>query len=268
VLAGVLLLVAACGDDGTPPKPPPVVSTLPAPGDWRLVFHDEFEDSELDTGRWATCYDWNQDGCTNAGNDEQQWYLPGQVSVSGGRLTLTAERRTTRGSDGRTYPWVSGMISTGRDHWNARPRRTFTYGYFEAAIRIPSQDGMFPAFWMMPETRYTPPELDIMEFLDTTRHVSMYTHWRDREGAKRKQKGTYGPADFPGEYHVFALLWEADELTWYVDGVERFKVTDPDRIPHIPMEILVNLAVGVPDAPARSVGSATMRANWVRVWQH
>lgn len=147
-----LVLTASCGPSGTEEPSPP------APGDWGLVFHDDFRGARLDSGRWTTCYDWNERGCTNSSNDEQQWYLPGQVSVRDGVVTLNAERRSARGSDGRTYPWVSGMISTGRDHWDARPRRTFTYGYFEASVRIPSQTGMFTDFWLMPASRYTPPK--------------------------------------------------------------------------------------------------------------
>ncbi|NUK05614.1 glycoside hydrolase family 16 protein [Streptomyces lunaelactis] len=261
VAACLLMLATACATDATAASPP-------AAGTWRLVFNDDFNGSKLDTDRWATCYDWNRDGCTNSGNDELQWYLPDQVSVGGGHLTLGAERRSTKASDGRTYPWTSGMISTGRDHWDGRPRRTFTYGYFEAAIRIPPEAGMFPAFWMMPASRYTPPELDIMEFFETTQQLHMYVHWRDREGVQQREGGTYGPADFPAGYHVFGLLWEPDGLTWYVDDVKRFRVTDPARIPNVPMEVLINLAVGVPDPPPPSVDSARMRVDWVRVWQH
>ncbi|WP_367319368.1 family 16 glycosylhydrolase [Streptomyces sp. HUAS ZL42] len=265
-LGVLLLMLVACGGAGpvldtAPPRPP-------ASGDWRLVFHDDFGGNRLDRSRWTTCYDWNKDGCTIASNNELEWYQPDQVSVAGGHLTLTAERRAIRGSDGRMHPWVSGMISTGRDHWYAQPRRTFTYGYFEAAIRIPAQPGMLPQFWMMPATRFTPPEIDIMEFFGGTRELSMYVHWKDRQGAPRKQRGTYTATGFPEDHHVFAVLWEPDRLVWYVDGVERFRVTAPQRIPHIPMEVLVNLAVGVPSGPPPSVDTARMLVDWVRVWQH
>lgn len=256
-----LVLAVSCGRSGADASPSPV------PDGWRLVFHDDFDGSRLDTGRWATCYDWNVAGCTNRGNDEKQWYLPGQVSVRDGVGVLKAERRSVRGSDDRTYPWVSGMISTGRDNWDAVPRRTFTYGYFEASIRIAGQGGMFPGFWLMPASRHTPPELDIMEFLDTTRRVSMYTHWLGPDGSDRQEAGNYGPVDFPAAYHRFGLLWKADRLTWYVDGVKRFQVTDAERIPHVPMELLINLAVGVPQLPPPSVDSARMTVDWVRVWQ-
>ncbi|MFF8840433.1 family 16 glycosylhydrolase [Streptomyces sp. NPDC015130] len=270
-LSSVLLLTAAaCAGpaEGSRAGPTGVATDGPTPADeWRMVLDENFDGSELDEETWTTCYDWNKDGCTNSGNDELQWYLPEQVSVRDGELTLTAERRETRGSDDETYPWTSGMVSTGRDDWYAEPRRTFTYGYFEAAIRIPPEAGMFPAFWLMPAARFTPPEIDVMEFLDTTQKVSMYVHWRDEEGDEARQRGTYGPVDFPAGFHVFGLLWEPDELVWYVDGVERLRVTDTERIPDVPMEILLNLAVGVPKAPPDSVDEARMYVNWVRVWE-
>ncbi|MFF4536377.1 family 16 glycosylhydrolase [Streptomyces aureus] len=261
----VLLLLAACGACGSTPGSPE--SGPPVPGAWRLVLRDEFDGSRLDTGRWATCYDWNKHGCTISTNNELEWYQPGQVTVGGGKLTLTAQRRAIRGSDGKVYPWVSGMISTGRDDWYARPRHTFTYGYFEAALRIPPQGGMTPEFWMMPASRYTPPEIDIMEFLGTTRTVSMFVHWKNAEGAERKQRGTFSAPGFPDGYHRFGLLWEKDRLVWYVDGVERFRVTAPERIPHVPMEVILNLAVGLPYTPPPGTDSARMSVDWVRVWQ-
>lgn len=267
VLLGVLmLLLVACGASGTTPA---AGGTQPAaPGNWRQVFHDDFNGSRLDKGRWATCYDWNDHGCTITSNNELEWYQPGQVAVGGGRLTLSAERRATRGSDGKVYPWTSGMVSTGRDNWYAQPRETFTYGYFEAAIRIPAQGGMTPEFWMMPASRYTPPEIDIMEFLGTTDRLGMFVHWRNADGGARKQRGTFAHTGFPGGYHVFAVDWEKDKLVWYVDGVERFRVTDPERIPHVPMEVLLNLAVGLPSTPPPGTDSAHMGVDWVRVWQH
>ncbi|HEY3477546.1 MAG TPA: glycoside hydrolase family 16 protein [Streptomyces sp.] len=266
VLGLLMLLLAACAACGSTPAtsgPRP-----PASGNWRLVLHDDFDGSHLDTHRWATCYDWNDHGCTIGSNKELEWYQPGQAAVSGGKLTLTAERRATRGSDGKVYPWTSGMISTGRDSWYAQPRETFTYGYFEAAIRIPAQGGMTPEFWMMPASRYTPPEIDIMEFLGTTRRLGMYVHWANAEGAERKERGTFTAHDFPDGYHVYGLLWEKDRLVWYVDGVERFRVTEPERIPHVPMEVILNLAVGLPVTPPPGTDSARMLVDWVRVWQH
>jgi beta-glucanase (GH16 family) len=277
--AGLLVLAAACGGGGgatevwhTPgataaAKDPGSLASPAAPGAWQLVFQDEFDATSLNPALWATCYDWNNAGCTNAGNHELEWYLPGQVSVSSGALNLSAVRRTTAGTDGHVYPWASGMVTTGRDNWDAVPRRTFTGGYFAASIQIPAQAGMFPAFWLMPQTRETPPELDIAEFIGTTDTVQMTVHWPEN-GKNVAAAETYGPKDFPGGYHVFALDWEKDSLTWYVDGVARFHDTDPAHIPTGPMELLLNLAVGYPKAPPDDVSVANMKVDWVRVWQH
>ncbi|MGW6416183.1 glycoside hydrolase family 16 protein [Streptomyces sp. NPDC055055] len=271
-LASALLALSACngpagsGEGAATPLP---AASEPVPlGPWRLVLDEEFDGTALDTSRWATCYDWNRDGCTNSGNNELQWYLPQQVSVRGGELTLTAQRHDTRGSDGKTYPWRSGMVSTGRDQWYGEPRRTFTYGYVEASVRVPAEAGMFPAFWMMPASRFTPPEIDIMEFLGSTSTVHMYVHWIEPDGERARQRGTFGPADFSGRFHVYGVLWEPYALVWYVDGVERLRVTNPERIPDVPMEVLLNLAVGVPEAPPAAVDEARMQVDWVRVWQH
>ncbi len=277
--AGLLVLAAACGGGGgatevwhtpgatvTTSDPSSLVSPAAA-GAWQLVFQDEFDATGLNPALWATCYDWNNAGCTNAGNHELEWYLPAQVSVSSGALNLSAVRRPVTGSDGKVYPWTSGMVTTGRDNWDAAPRRTFTRGYFAAAIQIPAQAGMFPAFWLMPQTRQTPPELDVAEFIGGTDNVQMTVHWPEN-GKDMAAARTYGPVDFPAGYHVFALDWEQDSLTWYVDGVARFHDTDPAHIPSGPMELLLNLAVGYPKAPPDGVSVANMRVDWVRVWQH
>ncbi|MHA6764292.1 glycoside hydrolase family 16 protein [Streptacidiphilus sp. PAMC 29251] len=274
---GLLTATAACAGQGAAPVgPDSVAASVPsvaseaaapaAPGPWHKVFQDDFNGSALDSSSWTTCYDWNLSGCTNAGNHETEWYLPSQVAVGGGVLSLTADRRSTLGSDGATYPWTSGMVSTGRDSWDGTPRRTFTRGYFAAAVRIPAQGGMFPAFWLMPDTRTTPPELDIAEFIGSTRSVVMTVHWAGPDGRDTSRHRYYGPVDFPAGYHVFALDWESDSLTWYVDGVARFRTTD--HVPDVPMEMLLDLAVGYPAAPPASVDSAVMKVDWVQVWQH
>ncbi|MFC1407992.1 family 16 glycosylhydrolase [Streptacidiphilus sp. N1-12] len=280
-VAGLALLVtaAACGGQGAPASSGPssgssrssaasalaLASAPAAPGPWHTVFQDDFNGTALDSTAWTTCYDWNLRGCTNGGNHELEWYQPGQVTVGGGRLSLTAQRRTTAGSDGHSYPWTSGMVSTGRDSWDATPRHTFTYGYFAASIQVPAGMGLFPAFWMMPQTRSAPPELDIAEFTRGAQSVLMTVHWAGAGGRDAHLSKRYGPVDFPAGYHVLALDWEPDSLTWYVDGVARFTTTA--HVPKVPMEVLLDLAVGYPEAPPASMDSAVMKVDWVRVWQ-
>lgn len=262
-----------------PPSAAPSPTPLPASvlrqaptdaGPWRLVLSDDFSGDRLNPDTWVTCYDWNDDGCTNAGHRELEWYLPGQVSLSGGALLLSAQKEPVYGTDGKLHSWTSGMVSTGRQSWYGTPNYTLTYGYIAAAIQIPAQQGMFPSFWLMPSgSRTTPPEIDIMEVIQSTTLAQMTLHWTDPATGKDVHSAVrYGPVDYSAGYHVFAVDWEPDSITWYIDGVARYRVTDTAHIPRVPMEILFNLAVGFPHSPPAGVGSAQMKVDWVRAWQH
>jgi beta-glucanase (GH16 family) len=54
---------------------------------------------------------------------------------------------------------------------------------------------------------------------------------------------TGGP-DYTAGFHTFAVDWQPTFISYYVDGVEKIRVTDPVRIPTEPMYVLANLAVG------------------------
>ena len=236
-------------------------------GAWSRVFHDGFAGDRLDGASWVTCYDWNNGGCTNAGNHELEWYQPGQVGVAGGTLTLTAQRQATVAPGGTVYPWTSGMVSTGRESKSLPAHRTFTYGFFSARIKVPAQLGMFPAFWLMPQTGSSPPELDVAEFNGNEQTALMTVHWTSPTGADKFSQTLYGPVDFPAAFHEFAVDWQPGSITWYIDGVARRTVTDAAIIPKVPMEMLFTLAVGFPDAPPADVSRATMSVQDVQVWQ-
>lgn len=247
--------------------PPSSPSQPGVPGPWRLVFADDFAGRSLDSSRWVTCYDWNVDGCTNAGNHELEWYAPEQVAIGNGAATLTAVRKPTTGTDGRIHPWASGMLSTGRPSWNARPRFTFTYGYVEALIKMPSTAAMFPAFWLLTADETGRPEVDIAELIASRTSVLMNLHWTTAAGTHAQAPRTFGPVDFSAGYHEFAVDWEPNAITWYVDGVSRYTVTDRLIIPAVPMETLFTLAVGFPGPPPAGVSTDSMSIKRVRIWQ-
>ena len=302
-VAGMLMLTAGCGaltqgvgPAATPPPLPSGITPAPSvspsqsaarakpavpvaasvlrnapnvPGPWHLVFSDDFDGSRLNDDNWVTCYDWNDDGCTNAGHRELEWYLPGQVSVDNGALVLSAAKQPTYGSDQKTHSWTSGMVSTGRNSWYGSTHYTITYGYIAAAIQIPAEHGMFPAFWLMPAAaKTTPPEIDIFEGTSNPETAQMTLHWLTSAGKDVHSANQYGPVDYPAGYHVFAVDWEPTSITWYIDGVEHYRVTDNSRIPRVAMEILLDLAVGWPKSPPADITSAQMKVDWVRAWQH
>ncbi|HXA31838.1 MAG TPA: family 16 glycosylhydrolase, partial [Acidimicrobiales bacterium] len=101
-------------------------------GRWNLTFDDEFTGSRSSLRNWSTCYDWD---CTNAGNDELEWYERSNVSLSRQGLLLTA-----RVQQAHDKPYTSGMIQSNR-------RYIFRYGFAEARAKVPAGSGLWSAFW-------------------------------------------------------------------------------------------------------------------------
>lgn len=240
-------------------------------GPWTLVFQDEFEGDTLDTGKWTTCYPWFDPagGCTNEGNSELEWYLPQAVTVAGGALTLHADYGSYTGTNGKVYSYTSGMIASGATP-STGPRFVYQYGYAEARLKLPAGRGLWPAFWLAPADGTWPPEVDIAERVGGTspNKVEMVLHFALPQGGHDSSITEFVGPDFQAEWHVFGLEWTPDDLTWYVDGVERKHYTKIKNIPQKPMYPIVSLAVlgrRPPDATVQF--PATFSVDYVRVWQ-
>jgi beta-glucanase (GH16 family) len=231
-------------------------SLLPPGSNWQLVFHDEFEGNALDSGKWITCL--NPDWCQN--HDLLSIYRPDNVTVSEGTAKLTARRESVNGFD-----YTSGAIATSETF-------SFTYGYMEMRAKLPKGKGLWPAFWTLRPTRQWPPEIDVMEVLGhEPDHVHLHTHFVDpaaKDNHGNEGKYWKGP-DFSAGFHTFAVNWQPGLLTWYVDGVERYRNT---HAPDVPMYLIANLAVGAdnswPGAPdATTVFPASYEIDYIRVYQ-
>lgn len=267
VLAGlaaglVLALALATTSESSATAAPDRPAWVPTQA--KLVFADTFEGSSIDGSRWMTCYPWADPaaGCTNAGNAEQQWYLPSQARVSGGELQLVAERKPTVGVDRAgnpyTYPYRSGIVTTAR-------RFEFTYGFIEFRARIPRGQAMWPALWLLPRTLRWPPEIDIMEAVGQhTSGISATLH----PASGSQVQSLLATTDLSVGWHTFGLAWRSGKLTWYVDGAERFVVRS--GVPAEPMYLLANLAVGGTGGGRITLGTpatARLEIDAVRVWQ-
>ncbi len=242
-------------------------------GDWTLIFHDEFEDDSFDTDLWVTCYWWDDGGCTNLGNRNLNWYLPENVIVQDGALHLRALEEEVVGSDGATYVYTSGMVTTGStvDDPSAPTKFTFRYGYAEIRAQLPAGQGLWPAFWMLPDSQTSRPEIDVMEFLgqDVT-SIRMSMHYRDSSDERRRVTTFFDGADFTDGWHIFAVDWTPEAVVWYIDGVERFRYEE-EYVPDVDMYILLNLAVGgdYPGSPdADTPFPSDFVIDYVRVWSH
>jgi len=248
--------------------------TPAVPGDWKLVWADEFEGKKLDSNRWTTCYWWADSGCTIISNHELEWYQPRNVSIQDGNLVLEARKEQVEGPDGKMFPYTSGMVSSGRatSEMGELPRYSFQYGYVEMRAKIPAGRGIWPAFWLLPITHESRPEIDIMEILGhEPGNIKFNYHYIDADGNKADTGSEWAGPDFSQDWHTFGVDWAPDQITWYVDGVKRYEMTDAASISSEPMYILLNLAVGGdwPGSPdGNTVFPSQYLIDYVRVYQH
>jgi beta-glucanase (GH16 family) len=237
-----------------------------------LIFSDEFTASGLDTSRWNRCHWWAPTGCTIAGNNELEWYTPGQVEQRDGSLRLTAARSPMSDSTGKRFDYRSGMVTTGSvSARGSEAKFAFRYGYLEARVSVPHGVGLWPALWLLPTTNRSLPEVDIFEIRGSqTNALSMHLHTLDRNGEEQSAGEHWNGPDLAVGWHVFGLEWKPRSLRWLVDGHEAWNVVG-DKVPSEPMYIVANLAVGGdwpgPPTPATPF-PATFAMDYIRVWGH
>ena len=180
---------------------------------WQLVWSDEFDvPGAPDPANWE-----HELGGGGWGNQESQAYTNSldNSRVEGGVLIIEA-REESLGSN----EYTSARLLT-------RDRASWTYGRIEARIKLPEGQGIWPAFWMMPQdSPYggwpTSGEIDVMEYLGhETNRVHGTIHYGGGDIGHRYTGTSYTLASgtFSDEFHTFAVEWEPHEIRWYVDDV-------------------------------------------------
>jgi Ca2+-binding RTX toxin-like protein len=163
-------------------------------------------------------------------------------SDSNGILTITANPTPTADlTDLNNYQYVSGMITTAKSF-------SQLYGYFDIRAELPSGNGLWPTFWLLPANGEIPEEIDIMEQVGDNL-VYQGTHNSAGVSTTNQQ---YFPNLTTG-YHDFGLLWTAESLTWTYDGTAIYSMPTPLGL-NTPMYMLLTFAIGGtwPGAPSSS----------------
>ncbi len=191
------------------------------PSGWKLAWEDDFDGVQINEG------DWNVISQRPLVNEELQTYRPQNVKIGSGCLQLVSSKE--KGA------YYSGAVTT-------EGKRTFLNGRIDIRAKLPKGQGIFPAFWMLPETGAGLPEIDIMECLGN--YPTCVWHVFHYMGAKGQDRyyANFKGADFSGDFHVFTLQWTKDRLIWMVDGVQTFAVDH--YIPDKNMFLYLNTAVG------------------------
>ena len=244
-------------------------SAYNAPAGYKLVWQDEFDKgTELNADDW-THEVWGKGRV----NHELQEYVnhktpEGQLvtEVRGGKLRITCLKENGKIYSGRVY---------------AKVKQGWTYGYIEASIKLPKGKGTWPAFWMMPVNFRSWPadgEIDIMEevgyhpdYVSSSLHANAHVH---SSGTQVTHEMKCEGAE--GEFHTYAILWTAKNITTYVDGKVQLSYDNRglgrDDWPYDdPFYVIFNLAWGGDWGGAQGTDEsalpAVMEVDYVRVFQ-
>jgi len=257
VLVVSLTLLAGCGKDDPPLE-------------WRLVFEDDFSGP---AGQLPSDKRWVFDiGGHGWGNQQLEYNTdrPENVSLDGnGNLAITAREESFQGNE-----YTSGRIKT-------QGKFAYSKGRFEARIKLPVGQGIWPAFWMLgsnfgqvgwPDCG----EIDILEYRGQEPRIAHGSLHGPRYSGGSAVTGRFNSSeDFNDSFHVFAIEWDNTGITWLIDGAA-YQTFTPESIPpgadwvfNHRFFILLNVAVGghfVGSPDDTTVFPQTMLIDWVRVY--
>jgi beta-glucanase (GH16 family) len=251
----------------------PTAATPAAPAGWKLVWNDEFDGTKgtkLDPSRWVY-----ETGGSGWGNNQLEYDTDRAENASldgNGELTISAIKESYMG---KSYSSV---------RLNTQGKFEHQYGRYEARMRLPFGQGIWPAFWMLGvDTNNvgwpTRGEIDIMENIgrepDTIHGTLHGPGYSGGNGIGAPSKLAMGQR-FADDYHVFAIEWEQNVVRWYADG-KLYQTRTPADLPKgskwvydHPFFLLLNLAVGGqwPGNPdASTTFPQTMQVDYVRVYE-
>lgn len=249
----------------------------PTSNGWTLVWSDEFngpDGSSVDRTKWVV-----ETGGDAWGNQELEYYTDRSenASVHNGNLVLRAMPEKYTGPDGVKRNYTSARLKT-------FGKFSQTYGRFEARIKIPHGQGMWPAFWMLGDDidKVGWPacgEIDIMENIGKEPAI---IHGSIHGPGYVGDKGIEAPYTlsakqrFADDFHIFAIEWDPESISFYVDKDLYVRRTHADLqagwkwVFDKPFFLILNLAVGGdwPGNPdSTTVFPQTMLVDYVRVYQ-
>ncbi|MBG7613304.1 glycoside hydrolase family 16 protein [Polaribacter sp. BAL334] len=238
-----------------------------------IVWADEFLiNGKPDTNNWNFDIGTGQNGW---GNNELQYYTDRlqNIEVKNGMLHIKAVKEPYLGSS-----YTSAKITT-KGIFEQK------YGRYEAKIKLPWGQGLWPAFWLLGDdsngTVIWPQigEIDIMEYRGqqpTITHGSI--HGPGYSAGEAITKSYTLPNDrFDTGFHIFGIEWGPNYINYYVDDVLYNQIT-PSDLPKGTewvfndnnFYIILNLAVGgsfVGSPNTQTVFPQEMIVDYVRVYK-
>jgi beta-glucanase (GH16 family) len=290
---------------------------------WVTVFEDDFDGNALNLSIWEIPYQGVIRDLEH--KKEKQWYanegttpyipITHNIEVSNGSLKIITKKENppivgTWTKDWSTYPPTTVTEEFNYTSANITTIKRFSYGAFGASVQIPKGKGFWPAFWLYSAPPYS--ELDIFEFWNERNIWNNYDPKKlskvHRMNIHYDYDNTGGNTDIPDcsdkytgddfslKSYIFSVVWNPDELFFYVDGKlvrsisqhftmnwnpawcyvwEGTKYYILKSFPESPMSIIFNLAIqhgeddwGNDNEPdATTPFPSVMKVNWIRYMQ-
>lgn len=215
------------------------------------------------------------------GNIEDELYFPDQFELPGdGTVKIIAEKLDTQ----EPYFWDGNFL--GFYHYHSGLLRAnyannacsgygqthgFNYGLYEIRCKMPSQSGMWAAFWL----QWGPTEFDIVELFNEetfTARRFLSNVFNHNESYSSSVNFLYGADDdLSDDFHTYSLVWipaigaNPPQATFFFDGYELYTVRAPEVPGNVcPLDMHINLAVHRDNDPA-DYGDFII--DYVRVYQ-
>lgn len=226
--------------------------------DYKLVWQDEFDGTQLDETKWSHRY---------VGPRKGAWISKDSVSIDGkGHLVITVRKNGDK--------YEGGMIGTEK-------KAAWSHGYFECRVQLATEPGMNTAFWMQSPTMSAPDsgkgtaddtlrngtELDILEYIARQGDVAHFNlHWNGYGKLHKSSPADLWLHDLRKGFHVYGLEWADDGYTFFIDGHRAWHTREAPS--NVKEYIILDLEVsqwagGIENAKLPT--SAVF--DWVRVWQ-
>ena len=238
---------------------------------WRLTWSDEFNgaaNTPVDATKWT--HDEGGWGWGNAQLEYNTNRVENSFQNGDGYLVIKAIRENYQGN-----AYTSARIKT-QGLFSQR------YGRFEARIKMPYGQGLWPAFWMLGsdfDTVGWPDcgEIDIMEFRGQTLYESTGAlHGPGYSGGNSLYAARASASSLAAGFHTYAVEWSPTSIKWYVDG-DMYMERTPASLPantqwafDHEFFMILNVAVGgtfLGNPDASTVFPQEMKVDYVRVYE-
>ena len=271
------LFMFSCSDDSSSAPAPPTSTdpgdTQPSGNNDVLVWSDEFDYEGLpDSDNWIIE---TGNGDWGWGNGESQYYLEDNINVSNGTLKIHVKKEDKSG-----FQYTSGRLKTQYGY-------SFKYGRVDVRAKLPSNQGTWPAIWMLGNTHSSVGwprcgEVDIMEQTGANKNKILATaHWFNGNGTSSNPNrpnptsvnigaGEIAIQNVSTQFHTYSLEWTDTHIKMLLDNVEYFSMPTNSSQPFDKkFFFLLNVAVGgtLGGSVPSNFPDDVMEVDYIRVYQ-